>query len=227
MRSLSASKPITASRSLNVWLVALTSLFYGRSAHGAIPWAGENAVLRSGGCNMLPASQLSQRFEGRQQPYLLPPSLNIGKITGGIQWNIVPEFCKVETDRRLLPGETREAAMDGNPIDPKAIFRTGRTARIPSALRRGMSLPISTRRLTHELVRVARECLSNIRGKDSQLTGYALTSDGRWFAGDDTPIIVYGPGDPTLAHASNEYITIEEAGRVILSLTLLAYRYLG
>ncbi len=84
---------------------------FGKSTHGAMPWAGENAVLKAARALTWLQEQLFPRLQARRHPYLPPATLNIGKIQGGIQWNIVPDCCKVEMDRRLLPGETREAAM--------------------------------------------------------------------------------------------------------------------
>ncbi len=84
---------------------------FGKSAHGAMPWAGENAVLKAARALTWLQEHLFPRLQARTHPYLPPATLNIGKIQGGIQWNIVPDRCKVEMDRRLLPGETREAAM--------------------------------------------------------------------------------------------------------------------
>jgi len=84
---------------------------FGKSAHGAMPWAGENAVLKAARALDWLQKDLFPRLQARSRPYLPPATLNIGKIQGGIQWNIVPDYCKVEMDRRLLPGETREAAM--------------------------------------------------------------------------------------------------------------------
>ncbi len=85
---------------------------FGKSAHGAMPWAGENAVLKTAGALQWLRSNLFPRLQARNHPYLPPPTLNIGRIQGGIQWSIVPERCTVEMDRRLLPGETREAAVE-------------------------------------------------------------------------------------------------------------------
>src|SRR5262249_40063394 len=38
-------------------------------------------------------------------PLLGAGTFNIGTITGGTQVNIVPDFCVIEVDRRLLPGD--------------------------------------------------------------------------------------------------------------------------
>ncbi len=84
---------------------------FGKSVHGAMPWAGENAVLKAARALTWLQEKLFPRLLEKSHPYLPPATLNVGKIQGGLQWNIVPDRCKIEMDRRLLPGETREEAM--------------------------------------------------------------------------------------------------------------------
>ena len=87
-------------------------MVYGKSAHGATPWEGENAVLKAARALVWLQEKLFPQLGSRTHPYLPPPSLCVCKIVGGLQWGIVPEQCKVEMDRRLVPGETREMAME-------------------------------------------------------------------------------------------------------------------
>ena len=38
-------------------------------------------------------------------PMLGPPTLSVGRIEGGQSVNVVPDWCEIEVDRRLIPGE--------------------------------------------------------------------------------------------------------------------------
>jgi succinyl-diaminopimelate desuccinylase len=72
----------------------------GRSAHGATPWLGENAILRAlevfRGIESLPfASRSSELFDR--------PSINLGRILGGDALNKVPDTCFIDVDVRYLP----------------------------------------------------------------------------------------------------------------------------
>jgi len=199
---------------------------FGKSAHGAMPWAGENAVLKTARVLTWLEKRLFPRLESRRHPYLPPPTLNIGKIQGGIQWSIVPERCKVEMDRRLIPGETREAAMQeirqlldeySGQVEPLRyeLYSQGEVA-----------ANISTSP-DDPLVFSAAQALQDVCGKHRRLTGYVQTSDGRWFARDGIPIIIFGPSDPAVAHAADEYVTQEQLVEAVRFLTLLALRWLG
>ena len=74
---------------------------------------------------------------------------------------------------------------------------------------------------------LAHQALADLTGSSRPYTGYALTSDGRWFARDGIPIIIFGPGDPVLAHSTNEFIEIDQLIEATQFYTLLAARFLN
>lgn len=198
---------------------------YGKSTHGAMPWAGDNAVLKMARVLNWIEEKLFPQLAAKSHPFLPPATLNIGKIQGGLQWNIVPETCKVEMDRRLLPGETREAAMQeirmvldeyNDTVGPLKyeLFSTGKVA------------PNINTSPDEPFVRCAVKALEDVTGHSQGLTGYVQTSDGRWFAGDGFPIIIFGPSDPVVGHATNEHVSIEQLLEATRFLTLLALRWL-
>jgi succinyl-diaminopimelate desuccinylase len=81
----------------------------GRSAHGATPWLGENAILRAldvfRGIESLPfASRSSELFDR--------PSINLGRILGGDALNKVPDTCFIDVDVRYLPEQDPEEILD-------------------------------------------------------------------------------------------------------------------
>lgn len=199
---------------------------FGQSAHGAMPWAGENAVLKAARALAWLQDRLFPQLEARaaSHPYLPPPTLNVGRIRGGIQWSIVPERCKIEMDRRLLPGETREQAMAeiesllevfSATIEPLRyeLFTTGEVA------------PNIDTPPDDPFVQTANAALAAATGETRGLTGYVQTSDGRWFAGDGIPIIIFGPSEPAVAHATDEFVSVDQLLEATHFLTLLALRW--
>ena len=198
---------------------------YGKSTHGAMPWAGDNAVLKSARVLTWLQQNLFPKLEVKSHPFLPPATLNIGKIQGGLQWNIVPESCKIEMDRRLLPGETREEAMDdiramldeySATVEPLKyeLYSTGKVA------------PNINTSPDEPFVQCAQKALQDVTGHLQELTGYVQTSDGRWFAGDGFPIIIFGPSDPVVGHATDEHVAIAQLLEATRFLTLFAMRWL-
>jgi hypothetical protein len=74
----------------------------GRSAHGATPWLGDNAVVKAvevfRGIESLPFARHSSALFDR-------PSINLGRIMGGDALNKVPDTCVIDVDIRFLPDQ--------------------------------------------------------------------------------------------------------------------------
>jgi acetylornithine deacetylase/succinyl-diaminopimelate desuccinylase-like protein len=152
--------------------------------------------------------------------------LNIGKITGGIQWNIVPDWCKVEMDRRLLPGETREAAMQEIQDALDEFARRVEPLRFELFSQGEVAANVNTP-ADHPFVALANRALADAIGEERPLTGYVQTSDGRWFADRGMPIIIFGPSNPAVAHAPDEHVSIVQLVEAARFLALLALRQLA
>lgn len=199
---------------------------FGKSAHGATPWEGKNAIMQAAQALSWLQVRLFPRLAQRNHPFLPPPSLNVGKISGGIQWNIVPDQCTVAMDRRLIPGETREQAMAEISSVLEEYSAHGGALRYELSSVGDVAANINTSP-AHPFARAAAATLQAVCGERRDLTGYVQTSDGRWFAGDGIPIILFGPGDPALAHAANEYISTDQLIEATRFLTLYGYRWLN
>ena len=57
------------------------------------------------GCCRPSSSTPSSCGDSRRDPLLGPPTLSVGRIEGGTSVNTVPDRCRIEIDRRLIPGE--------------------------------------------------------------------------------------------------------------------------
>jgi succinyl-diaminopimelate desuccinylase len=82
----------------------------GVATHGARPWLGHNAIEDM----MLVIASLQKyaaSLEFRTHPKLGRASLNVGKIEGGTVGNMVPSYCRIEVDRRVLPNEEVDNVM--------------------------------------------------------------------------------------------------------------------
>ena len=47
-------------------------------------------------------------------------------------------------------------------------------------------------------------------GLSTELTGFSMGTDGRHFSAAGIPTIIYGPGDPKLAHIPDEWVGVDE-----------------
>ena len=179
----------------------------GRSAHASTPWEGINAISKMAAfLTRLEADQF-QKFAQRRHPLTPPPSINFGTISGGIKSNMVADSCKVSIDRRTLPNEKAETALqeiqevlrDLKREDPEfdaklEVLRTG--------------APIDTA-LDSALVRYSQKACS-LLGLPTEPVGYAQASDGRFFAEKGIPTVLIGPGVASQAHTVDESVDIAQ-----------------
>src|SRR6185369_6864954 len=77
----------------------------GRSCHSSSPEQGVNAIYRMGRLLVGIEKFAEQLRASRSDPLLGPPTLSVGRIEGGSSVNTVPDKCRIEIDRRLIPGE--------------------------------------------------------------------------------------------------------------------------
>ncbi len=64
-------------------------------------------------------------------------------------------------------------------------------------------------------------------GLNTELTGFSMGTDGRHFAAIGIPTIIYGPGDPALAHIPDEWVGINEVMQATKAYALAALEMLG
>ena len=91
-----------------LWIELITT---GRSAHAGEPQNGDNAIDRMirliGILDRDLTPKLSERSRGA-----LHSTMNIGIIEGGKNTNAVPDLCRVKIDRRLMPEEDVDLAVE-------------------------------------------------------------------------------------------------------------------
>ena len=96
-------------------VLAVGVLVSGRSAHGATPWLGDNAVLKAvdvyRGFESLPFTRESSDLFDR-------PSISLGRILGGDAVNRVPDQCRIDLDIRYLPGQDPEQILEAVGAQP-------------------------------------------------------------------------------------------------------------
>jgi succinyl-diaminopimelate desuccinylase len=80
----------------------------GRSAHGATPWLGDNAIVKAvevfRAIESLPFARESSALFDR-------PSVNLGRIWGGDALNKVPDRCTIDVDIRYLPEQDPDLVL--------------------------------------------------------------------------------------------------------------------
>jgi acetylornithine deacetylase len=82
---------------------------FGQAAHGSLPHRGIDAIVKAG--KVLAAIETLAKTDLNQKshPLLGSPSMHASLIEGGTELSTYPDYCKIELERRNLPGEDRRA----------------------------------------------------------------------------------------------------------------------
>jgi succinyl-diaminopimelate desuccinylase len=172
----------------------------GKSAHGARPDLGVNAVAEMARVVTFLEGDYARRLRGKSHALLGCPTVNVGAIRGGSQPNIVPDFCSIEVDRRTLPGETDAGVRR----EIAALLRQKGLRASCSSSKLAPCWPMETSP-RHPLVRRWLDLLRQPkpRGVDYFCDAGVLSRSG-------IPSVVFGPGDIAQAHTADEFISLEQ-----------------
>lgn len=197
----------------------------GRTAHGALPWEGANAIEAMAEIIVALRRELWPKLDNRTHQYFHHSSASVNMIEGGVKANVVPDHCSIYIDRRIIPGEEpAQAAAEIREIAESAVADMSGIA-VEAAVKEG-ALPATVSSPDEPLVRAMLEANRRL-GLNTEPTGFSMATDGRFFAKAGYPTIIYGPGDPKLAHIPDEWVGVDELLEATRAYALSALLLLG
>src|SRR5262249_45731987 len=140
----------------------------------------------------------------RAHPRLGPATLSVGRIEGGTSANTVPDRCRIEIDRRVLPSE--------DPLTTPAELTDWLRPRLPSDVAFTCSAPwlcapaLGSEDSEH-LVQLLGRAIDAVRGSH-QVSAVAYGTDASTLAEAGIPAVVFGPGDIAKAHTCDEWVPL-------------------
>ena len=142
-------------------------------------------------------------------------SLNVGRISGGIGFNIVPDACSIDLDRRLGVSENMEEAREAI----ETIVETELGASLSTVLERPSLNTDNEHWFPQGLAKSSRDS-----GCDAAFGEAPFMTNGVAYASAGIPTVVFGLGDIGQAHKIDEYI---EEGEMERSLKILEAFFLS
>lgn len=178
----------------------------GRSCHSSTPEQGVNAIYRMARLLVLVEEYAEQLRLSRSDPLLGPPTLSVGRIEGGSSVNTVPDFCRVEVDRRLLPDEDPQAA----PSQLATYLRQRVGADFPwECSPPWLACPALAADNSARVVERLGRAVAAVRGSH-QITTVPYGTNASTLAAAGIPAVVFGPGDIAQAHTRDEWVDLNE-----------------
>ncbi len=176
----------------------------GKAAHGSTPRLGENAIFKMNRI-LSRLSELEQTLSAKDtDDEMEKGTLNVGLIKGGIGFNVVPDRCFIEIDRRLGVSETFSKAK--RELEEIASLESG-TFLEANIERSAVNTP------KDDWFPQSLKAASEGAGETSQFSTVLYMTNAVAYAEAGLPAVVFGPGDIAQAHMNDEFIEIGEMER--------------
>lgn len=184
-----------------LWLKARTR---GVTAHGSMPDKGVNAVYAAAR-----AVGLLEDFDFNveRHAHLGKPTLNVGTIHGGLNINSVPDLAEIGIDIRTVPGQRHAAVSEemasylGGEVDLSAMVDVESVWTDPA----------------DPWVREVYEIVAPVLGETIEPRGASYFTDAAALtpAYGGPPTVILGPGEPAMAHRTDEYCLVERIEQAV------------
>lgn len=195
----------------------------GRAAHGSRYDVGVDAI-RHAGLLLADLDRLEREILVRPtHPLLGHASLHAATIAGGSGWSTYPDWCRLDIERRTVPGESPADAIREM---EEAAERLRASTAADATVRHVFSQWPSDVALDAPIVTALDGALRS-RGEAVAVEGLSAWTDAALLNAAGVPAICYGPGDIALAHAATEWVVEADIARAADVLERLAIAWCG
>jgi acetylornithine deacetylase len=185
----------------------------GRSAHTSRAYLGVNAIVAAARAVLAIQDDLYPVLQARAHELTGPALITSAVIRGGDAPNLVPEWCVVEVDRRLAPGEIVTSVL--GEVDA-LLDRVRHQGVEVSREEPWVILPAIETPPAHPLVITAEAVVGRRSGRSVTASGVPFGTDASMLAGlGSIPCIVLGPGSIDQAHTEDEWVEIDQVVRAV------------
>ena len=188
----------------------------GVTAHGSTPELGVNAVYAA--CRAVGKIE-DFGFNVRPHEILGSPSINVGRMKGGINVNSVPDYAEFDVDIRTIPSQDHTDIRN-----TLAQYLGDEVELSPSVDVDGI-----VTRADDPWIGEAFSCLEPFLGERPSVATAAYFTDASVLtpAYGYPPTIILGPGDPAIAHKTDEYCEIAKLREAVDIYAALVGRWCG
>lgn len=194
-----------------IWLTARTT---GVTAHGSMPEQGVNAVYKAANA----IGKLEDfDFNIARDAILGKPTLNVGTVHGGLNFNSVPDMAEIGIDIRTIPGQDHATILSnlsgylGDGVELETVVDVGGVLTDPA----------------NEWMQEVFDIMSGILGSrpEAHTATYFTDASALAPAYGGAPTVILGPGEATMAHQTDEYCIVDRIGEAVEAYTEIARRW--
>ncbi|HHW93088.1 MAG TPA: M20 family metallopeptidase [Clostridiaceae bacterium] len=200
--------------------------FFGKRAHAALPEQGINALSYCAKFVQVVEQYQSDVLSPRIHPHLGCPTLTVTMIRAGLELNSIPERAEMRLDRRFLSTEETEDVIS------EMENLLGEFLMLYPECKAEMKIttvcPPAFLDRHNELVDLVSKAINpDFPDKVPVGTFLAGSEMGMIMDGLQIPALIFGPGDLSKAHRSNESIDLEQLYRGTELYARIFYEYCG
>jgi succinyl-diaminopimelate desuccinylase len=177
----------------------------GRTAHSSMPQLGINAIYKAAESV---AKLMNFSFEAENDSLLGYPTLNVGTINGGMNINSVPDHTEFTIDIRTT------SKLDHDSILNKLANRLGDDTVIEKLVDID---PLVTPE-DDPFIKIVYEACCIKKGNNDFPKTLPYLTDGavlqKYY--NNVPVVIIGPGEPELAHQTDEFCYIDKLEQAII-----------
>jgi acetylornithine deacetylase len=190
----------------------------GRAAHGSRPSEGRDAILRMGRV-LARLEQLDRELQSRTpHPLVGTGSLHASIIEGGRELSSYPDLCRLQLERRTVPGETIDtfAREMGDLLGDLCA----EDRELEASVELMFSRPPYELPSLHDLAPALQSAAAAAGGAPATV-GLSFWTDAAILGEAGIPSVLFGPGGAGL-HSLEEYVLLNEVTICRDALSLLA-----
>jgi len=207
-----ANRPLVGHKGV-LWVEGVTK---GVTAHGSMPEMGDNAVYKA--ARVVGRLERLDLAEGRQFTVGVP-TVNVGWLRGGMNINSVPDEARFGVDIRMVPGIT----------EPEVMARLAEIGGAETSFTRmGYSAPVWSEPSDPWIAGVFA-LMSELAGAPTEpaIASYFTDAAALTEAYGHPPTLILGPGEPDMAHQTDEFCSIRRIEEAKFAFTEIAKAWCG
>jgi acetylornithine deacetylase len=178
----------------------------GRAAHGSAWELGVDAIAKMGKVQVGLERLQDESLMKRRHRLVGPPSIHASIIQGGRELSTYPDKCRLQVERRLIPGEARddvETEMTALLASIASLDPDFASSYEITFYRGPMEVPQD-----EEICKVLESSIREVTGEKPLFVGGSGWLDTQLIWEGGTPAIAFGPTGGG-AHAATEYVELD------------------
>lgn len=184
-------------------------VIHGKTAHSSTPEKGISSVRVAAYLSGL-VDKIQEGLHEITHPSTGKPSISITMLKAGVKENVLPDWCELILDRRMIPGEDEKEVIrtfEKLCADTEAAFPGAKVEIERYLVTTGPASAVSP---DSEIAQIAYEACEQVTGVEQTPYGVICNTDMNHFMRKGIPTIIIGPGNIDYCHKPNEYIEYKE-----------------